>query len=217
MPKRSAEHIEMRKQEIMDACEKLYQIRGFREITLKDIGGETSFSRTLIYNYFHTKEEIFLAIFEREYKRWTASLEKILQLDAQLERRILAKKIAESVEKRQLLLKLLSMNLYDMEANSRPERLVEFKVEFGGSMRALESILRKFCPEMTRAKRQKFIYAFFPFMFGLYPYAVVTEKQKQAMKDAGINYSYQSIYHLTLSCLEKLFGIEYKTEGGKMN
>ncbi len=212
MPRNSAERTEKRKQEIMDACEKLYQTRGFREITLKDIGEETSFSRPSIYNYFHTKEEIFLAVFGREYKRWSASLQKLLRLDGRLDRRILAKKIAESVEKRQLLLKLLSMNLYDMEANSRPERLVAFKVEFGRAMRMLESILRKFRPEMTEAERWRFVYVFFPFMFGLYPYAVVTEKQKLAMKDAGIDYRYQSIYHLTLSCLENLFGIEDEKE-----
>ena len=211
MPRGSAERTEKRKQEIMDACERLYQTRGFREITLKDIGEETSFSRSSIYNYFHTKEEIFLAVFEREYRRWGASLQKILQLDDRLDRRILAEKIAESVEKRVQLLKLLSMNLYDMESNSRPERLVEFKAAFGDSMRMMDSILRKFCREMTGAKRQEFIYVFFPFMFGLYPYAVVTEKQKRAMKDAGIDYRYQSIYDLTLSCLENLFGIE----GGK--
>jgi len=211
MPRGSAERTEKRKQEIMDACERLYQTRGFREITLKDIGEETSFSRPSIYNYFHTKEEIFLAVFEREYRRWSASLQKILQLDDRLDRRILAEKIAESVEKRVQLLKLLSMNLYDMESNSRPERLVEFKAAFGDSMRMMDSILRKFCREMTGTKRQEFIYVFFPFMFGLYPYAVVTEKQKRAMKDAGIDYRYQSIYDLTLSCLENLFGIE----GGK--
>ena len=212
MPRGSAERTEKRKQEIMNACEELYQTRSFGEITLKDISVKTSFSRTSIYNYFRTKEEIFLAIFGREYKRWNESLEKIRQLDAHLDLGILAKKIAESVEKRQQLLKLLSMNLYDMESNSRPERLVEFKVEFGNSMQVMESILRKFCPEMTKAKREKFIYVFFPFMFGLYPYAVVTEKQKQAMAAAGIDYRYQSVYHLTLACLEKLFDIQNRKE-----
>lgn len=30
----------------------------FKDITLKDISRETTFSRTSIYNYFQTKEEI---------------------------------------------------------------------------------------------------------------------------------------------------------------
>ena len=91
----------------------------FKEITLKEIGNATSFTRTSIYNYFQTKEEIFLALLQREY-------------------------------------------------------------------------------------REDFLYSFFPFMFGIYPYAVVTEKQKKAMEQAGVNYEYRSIYEITYTEVKKL-------------
>jgi AcrR family transcriptional regulator len=68
-----------RREEIVTACEKLYQTMSFREITLKEISEATSFSRPSIYNYFATKEEIFLALFEREYDRWNAALEAVLR------------------------------------------------------------------------------------------------------------------------------------------
>ena len=212
MPKGSPERTEKRKLEIMEACGKLYQTMSFREISLKDISAMTSFSRTSIYNYFHTKEEIFLAIFEAEYERWVASLKKILQLPAPLDRKTMAVKLATSLNRRQRLLKLLSMNLYDMEENSRPERLASFKVAFGKAMRTMEEILRKFRPEMTERDRQEFLYVFFPFMYGIYPYAEVTERQKQAMAQAGIAYRYQTVYQLTLSCLEKLLKIQEEPE-----
>ena len=61
------ELIEKRREEIVNACEELYQTMGFKEITLKEIGKVTEFSRPTIYNYFQTKEEIFLALFKREY------------------------------------------------------------------------------------------------------------------------------------------------------
>ena len=65
MPKGSAELTAARREEIMDACESLYRTMNFKDITLKEIGTVTSFTRTSIYNYFHSKEEIFLALFER--------------------------------------------------------------------------------------------------------------------------------------------------------
>ena len=68
MPKGSPELTNARKEEIINACEKLYKTKSFKEITLKDISNETSFTRTSIYNYFHTKEEIFLAILKRGIK-----------------------------------------------------------------------------------------------------------------------------------------------------
>ena len=51
-----------RRSEIISACEKLYETVSFNDITLGEISKETSFSRPLIYNYFETKKEIFLAL-----------------------------------------------------------------------------------------------------------------------------------------------------------
>ena len=67
-------------------------------------------------------------------------------------------------------------------------------------------LLEKFCPGKSQADRQNFIYVFFPFMFGIYPYAEVTEKQKAAMKEAGIDFFYQTVYELTYGCLMRLLG-----------
>ena len=52
--------IDERKEEIINACEKLYENNNFKDITIKSIGEKTTFSRTSIYNYFQTKEEYFL-------------------------------------------------------------------------------------------------------------------------------------------------------------
>ena len=204
MIKGTPELVATRREEIVNACERLYQTMSFKEITLREIGGETSFSRPTIYNYFQTKEEIFLALYEREYDRWNAALTSILAEHDPLSRAEVAEKLARSVEERQQLLKLLSMNNYDMEANSRPELLVSFKAAYGKSMELVDRILQKFCPDLTEDRRLSFRYVFFPFMFGIYPYTAVTEKQKAAMETAGVEFSYPSVYELTLDCLTGL-------------
>ena len=79
MIKGTPELIAQRREEIVNACEALYQTMSFKDITLKEIGSVTSFSRPTIYNYFQTKEEIFLALYEREYDRWNTALEAILR------------------------------------------------------------------------------------------------------------------------------------------
>ena len=207
MKKGTPEQIAQKREEIINACEQLYQTMSFREITLKEIGSITSFSRPTIYNYFQTKEEIFLALFKREYDRWNEDLAAILDGNEQLTKTQLAEQIAHSLAGRQQLLKLLSMNNYDMEANSRQELLTSFKVSYGESLRRMCMLLEKFCPDMSVTEIQNFIYIFFPFMFGIYPYTAVTEKQKTAMKEAGINYVYQSVYELTYSCLIRMLGV----------
>ena len=208
MKKGTPEQIAQKREEIINACEQLYSAMSFREITLKEIGSITSFSRPTIYNYFETKEEIFLALFKREYDRWNEQLTAILEENDKLTKAQLADRIAQSLADRPQLLKLLAMNNYDMEANSRQELLTSFKQSYGGSMRRMTMLLTKFCPDMSVTDIQNFMYTFFPFMFGIYPYTSVTENQKKAMKEAGINFAYQSVYELVCSCLNRLLGID---------
>ena len=206
MRKVTPEQIARKREEIVSACEQLYQTMSFREITLKEIGNITSFSRPTIYNYFETKEEIFLALFQREYDRWNEDLTAILNGNEQMTKAELSEKIASSLAGREQLLKLLSMNNFDMEANSRQELLTAFKQSYGRSMHLMCMLLEKFCPDMSVTDIQNFIYTFYPFMFGIYPYTAVTDRQKTAMKEAGINYVYQTVYGLTYSCLIRLLG-----------
>ena len=204
MPKGSAELTNARKEEIIAACRKLYEDMSFKEITLKEIGQQTSFTRTSIYNYFETKEEIFLALLQREYELFVEDLNRLCEEKNRLSGDELASELAYALERRMMMLKLLSMNLYDMEANSRMERLIEFKAAYGESKNAVDRCLQKFCPELDEAARQTFLYAFLPFVYGLYPYTMVTEKQKEAMNVAGISYVYMSTYDMAYTSIRTL-------------
>ena len=204
MPKGSPELTQTRKNEIVSACEKLFQTMSFREITIKEIAEETSFTRPSIYNYFETKEEIFLALFQKEYEAFAGELDLLCQRDDALSLDELASALAQALAKRAMLLKLLSMNLYDMEENARLERLVEFKTAYKAFIQAMDRCLRKFCPALGEQSRQTFLYAFLPFMFGLYPYTVATDKQKAAMEKAGLDYTPVSTYTLAYAGIQIL-------------
>ena len=179
----------------------------FREITLKEIGKITSFSRPTIYNYFETKEEIFLALFKREYDLWNEQFKDSLVMpDSVRDAFMIALKKLGYSENSTSEEEIKAANNFDMEANSRQEILTSFKQSYGRSLHLMSMLLTKFCPDMSVEDIQNFIYIFFPFMFGIYPYTEVTENQKNAMKDAGINYVYQTVYELTCSCLIRLLG-----------
>lgn len=206
MPKGSEALTLSRKEEIVNACAKLYEKMSFKDITIKEIGEVTSFSRTSIYNYFQTKEEIFLAFIQREYEKWIEQLKKIQSENESLTPNEFSSELAHSLEERENLLKLLSMNHYDMEENSRMERLVEFKEVYGKAINEVRNCLEKFFKDMTDKDKQDFIFSFFPFMFGIYPYTVVSEKQRQAMKLANVDYVYMSIYEITFAEVKRLLG-----------
>ena len=204
MPRGSEELTNARKEEIINACAELYGTMGFREITIRDIGAKTSFTRTSIYNYFQTKEEIFLALLQREHELWTADIEAIERENKSMSVESFAGALPSTLEKRKIMLKLMSMNLYDMECNSRLENLVEFKHAYADALVAIRRCLEKFFPRMTAADIQEFLYALFPFLFGVYPYTSHTEKQIKAMELAHVEHTNCSIYELVKPFVKRL-------------
>ena len=64
---------------------------------------------------------------------------------------------------------------------------------------------------MTEEERQDFLYLFFPFLFGVYPYTVVTDKQRRAMDEARISYRKQTVYEIVYGETRKLLVCKEKT------
>ena len=206
MPRASEELTSARKDEIINACAELYGTMGFREITIRDIGARTSFTRTSIYNYFQTKEEIFLALLEREHRLWIADIEAVERENEAMSVESFAGALSSTLEKRKIMLKLMSMNLYDMECNSRLENLVEFKHAYADAIVAIRRCLEKFFPRMTAADIREFELAFFPFLFGVYPYTSHSEKQKAAMELAGVEYEEYSVGKIVKDFAARVLG-----------
>ena len=193
-----------RKEEIVSACEKLYKTMSFRDITIKDIAKETTFTRASIYNYFETKEEIFLSLYEKEYYIWNDDLEEILSSVKKFTKSSFADKIAKTLEKRVMLLKLMAMNNYDMEENSRLECLISFKVAYLKTINTFSKLLSKFNPLLSKKEIDDIIYMFYPFIYALYPYSHVTKKQMMAMEKAGYKWNENTIYKLTYNFIIKI-------------
>ena len=204
MPKVTREQTNARRDEIINACAQLYETTSFKDLTLKDVGSATSFTRTSIYNYFQTKEEIFLALLEREYDLWNDDLTAISEENERLSADEFADRLARSLEKRERLLKIMSINHYDLESSSRMENLTRFKRAYGKSLQLVARCVEKFFPDMGADEVQNFIYVFFPFMFGIYHYTNVTEKQREAMKNADADYVFMSVYEIAFSCVKTL-------------
>lgn len=202
MAKRSAPA--ERRQEILNAAARLYEDKGFRDITIKDISVLTSFSRPSIYNYFQTKEEIFLGLLTREYAQWAADLQKIAASGRAGDPGELAGLIGASLEERAVLLKITAMNLYEIEDKSRLENLRDFKRHFRLAREAFAACLKAALPDISQQKSDKIIYAFFPFMYGIYPYAFPTDKQRQAMEAEGMVVGETSIKQLTEDFLKQV-------------
>nr|WP_240187019.1 TetR family transcriptional regulator [Streptococcus lutetiensis] len=196
----SREECQRRREEIIDVAQALYQKMPFKEINVKEIGNRLSFTRTAIYTYFDNKEEIFLALLEREYLKWEEDLQRILEKE-KIGREEFAKEMAASLEKRLTLLKILAVDMASLDAESRMEYLISFKKVYGRSLNLVKRLLEKHFPERSEVSNQQFIFSFFPFLYGVYPYTEVTDKQKEAMSEAKVPYVYMSASEMIENCI----------------
>ncbi|MBR2591213.1 MAG: TetR family transcriptional regulator [Clostridia bacterium] len=203
MPKGSPELTKSRRSEIMEASIRLYDERIFKDITMKDIAESITFARSNIYNYFQTREEIFLGIFEQEYRKWNRDLEQIAN-EHIADKNLLADLLAKSLEKRKLMLKLLAVNLYDLEENCRIECLISFKKVYAVSRSHMLEIIKNCHPNLSDEQLLQKMLAVLAYLHGIYPYCYATEKQSAAMKSAGIEAKAQKIYDLAYAGLKEL-------------
>lgn len=192
-----------RREEIINVAANLYQRMPFKDINIKEIGNNISFTRTAIYTYFDNKEEIYLALLEREYLEWEADLRALLN-GTQLTTTTFATAIAQSLAKRTTLLKILSVDMNAIDASVPREALISFKATYGEALTLMKALLKKHFPARTEAANQQFVFAFFPFLYGVYPYTTVTTKQRLAMTAAKTPYVYMSSEEMIENCILQL-------------
>lgn len=193
MSRGSEELTNSRKNEIINAFEELYQTMSFRNISMREIGEKTSMTRSSIYNYFQTKEEIFLALITREFQSWCSVLQEIADQDS-LTLTEFAENIAASLQERRYFLKLISWNHYELEENSRTERLAEVQQVTYNAMQTIMLCLDKFFPSMNDTAKQEFQQNFFIFLYGIDSYTSDSDSQKKALEFADIPYNLIQVY-----------------------
>lgn len=203
-----SDRAQARSEEIVNACEQLFKTMHYKDINIKEIAEKTTFSRPSIYNYFLTKEEIFLALLTREYEGWTNDLDRMKKVEGEDGRRTFAVSSALILEKRAALLKLLSMDLNEMELNCRVERLVAFKKVYGRMIQAFRGAVKRICEDMSDAAIERFMYAYLPMVQGVYPYAFESDMQKAAMKEAGVLPTGKSLHELLVSGGLLMLGVQ---------
>ena len=55
---------------------------------------------------------------------------------------------------------------------------------------------------MNKRDKEEFLYVYFPFMYGIYPYAYPTDKQISAMDEVKLSHLDVTIYEMTYQFLK---------------
>jgi AcrR family transcriptional regulator len=183
---RSEEQKEVRIAAIISAAERLFDQHDYEAITLAAVAREASFTRSNLYKYFKTREEIFLQLLERDIGEWRHGLECALcQKDGRLTVSELAETWACQMNEHQRLMRLLSLLYLHLEKNAPLESLVEFKQVLIGELSSLIELLCARFSGLTPEAAEEFVAVAVATASGLYPMTHLSDKQKQAAQIAG--------------------------------
>jgi len=124
---RTPEQIDQRRQQILHAAEELFTSSDYNSVSLNGIARQAGMAKSNIYNYFQTREEIFLTLIQNRMLAWgeliTRTLErkKLNKIDDLAD--ILISPEAASEE----FLALTAVLSSSLEQNSSEESIVKFK------------------------------------------------------------------------------------------
>ena len=204
---RSEEQIEYRVNEILKATAKLDEEHRFEEITFVMIAKEAGFTRSNLYRYFKTKEDIFLKLLAHDITVWRKDIE-ITFNEEEESLSDFSIKWVELLLKHQRMLEMYTILYTLLEKNATLEALVDFKKSIGAEIALGVERLSKILPFLPHEAALEFLYTSTSLTIGIYPLMDTTEKQKEAMKIAGMEMPPEMVVKMlessTLSLLKGL-------------
>lgn len=181
---RSPEQKAERMEAIMDAAEGIFAELPYHEINMGLIAKELGWSRSNLYKYAATQEEIFLALHERAQRAYIDDLLKALK-GAPLPEGDFARKWARVTGRHSRFLRYQSILIPILESNVSLERLVEFKRAFAEMTKPLFEMLQT----QTGCKPVEAHDLYLRLVFeapGLYDYFHCADRTAEAMRLAGL-------------------------------
>lgn len=198
---RTPEQFADRRNEIIRACESIYLEGGFDAVSFKAISERTSFTRSSIYNYYKTKEEVMLDLLRGYLTDWLDAIESRLG-SGPADRAGFCRTVAAVSGEHERMF-LVYTDLKQIEDGSRLEVLVEFKKVFKRFTEFFEGYLKRNF-RTTAESRKSFVNSLILLFYGAYPLTHSSEKQIAAMAVVGMEPVNADIEHLFLSELDHL-------------
>jgi AcrR family transcriptional regulator len=200
---RSPEQKQERMEAIMVAADALFQQHPYHQITMGTIAEQLGWSRSNLYKYAATQEEIFLALHSAKNRAWLGALAAALA-SAPLPHVEFARIWAATTDEHAGFLRYQEILISIFESNVTLERLTEFKREFAEMLAPVTRILARQCGIDEAAAVSLYLRLLFEAP-GMYNHFHCAELTREAMRAAGLAEpvgSFEDEYaDFTLMCL----------------
>ena len=176
---RTSFQLNSRIDEILNSCENIYLKTDFTNITIQLISEKTTIRRTAIYKYFQNKEEILLEVLKKhiELLKEEFNNEELIK-----NKEDFSNNFIKIFENHVIILKIMGVNLAEIERQVRVKNLIEFKKTFKEFHDKFIDILKDIYPNNSNKDYENVYILLLTLMHGYYPLTNPTIKQIEAME-----------------------------------
>lgn len=176
---RSEEQKQSREAQILIAAGVLFRQQDFKEVTLVMIAKAAGFTRSNIYRYFRSKEEIFLVIMEREFELFAKQFTKALKSHDNQGPEDLVQILVGNLLKQDTLLELLPIMTSSLERYSGKDQVLTFKQALYGSVGSMVVAIKQAFPDLSESAIMDILMGFIALSAGLYPLTKLTPVHRE--------------------------------------
>jgi len=200
---RSDDQIEQRINAIVESAATLFDELRFDEITFAMIGKKACFTRSNLYRYFKTKEEVYLSLLVHDVVHWRqASSEVLVERSPDVES--FSSLWVDLMMAHPRMLKLFGIVYTLLEHNVSDDCLFAFKSQLMSEVAQLSEVLVDQLPFASADQASNFIITQNSLVSGMYPMLHMTEKQKGIMLRIGVEVSEAHYRRLLVQSVESL-------------
>lgn len=155
---RSGEKKNERREAICNAALRLFKEKGYEGVSFNGIAVEAGFTKSNMYRYFSSREEIFLSIFSGMMEEWAADYgHRLKALEQGADVDVFVHAWFQSFFSRPRFLDLTPLLFLSLERNSSYEQLLVFKTMAKGLLYGVSLEVGRVYPELQGEKAFTFL------------------------------------------------------------
>lgn len=197
---RSTKQKEERISEILDASAALFHTKSYDEVSMIMIANKSGFTRSNLYRYFKTKEEIFLELYINDVVLWKESL--IVNLVGNESKEEFVDIWIKVLTEQDRLLELMPLLALSLEKNSSEEVYKRIKRKLYLEVVEIRDAVGKIFPKLDASSLFQFLIMQQALVAGLWPMCQYNDMQTNVLSDDDLKIfklNFITQYKLTLS------------------
>jgi AcrR family transcriptional regulator len=151
------EQKEVRVSAILEAAAELYEARDFDDVHMAAIAERVGLAKASLYEYFRTKDEVFLALAKRDVESWASDVEGRLGRLRVANADHIAAALTAALRGQARLMRLRLTLRSILERQGATQALIEFNGSLLAAMQRAAAALNAACPQLTSEEVTEFL------------------------------------------------------------